>query len=239
MKYLSPLILTFIFTTFTLTFSGCNNNQDVQNPSIDCNLIMATPLREHLGHPLSSKKALSIIESFYDIQAEDIFVTTSEWKDIKDEDIAWDDQGIHYIATIRNGELIVINVSDKKKRITANKLIECVGHQPEWYRAIYGPRMERSGIDYYFELWFPSAGVISQSRGDTTRPSKLPDLTQEFAIDYIDIMLPESPDELREKSYTAYPPFNLPSNKGTAWENTLQPRQWPGNWGEVYFVEGW
>ncbi len=228
--------LCLVFTVI-LILTGCTDKQKSPSSPIACDLLLVTALREHLGHPFTSEDVIRIIESNYGVLVGDISVTDSEWEDIKDEDIEWDDQGVHYRAKIRNGDLLVVNVSDEEEKITADKLIECVGRQPEWYRAIYGPRMERRGIDYYFELWFPSAGVISQRRGSASRPDRLPIPTSEFLIENIDIVTPGSLDEVYDKTYKAYLSFTSdPRDEGTKWENSQLPRLLSGTWEDVRFI---
>jgi len=231
--------LLFFIIPFSLILSGCTIGQRNSVYSGSCDLLLFRPIHAKLDLPLTSEEAMALVESYYGVQPEDIKITRYESKDSWSDYVEWEDQDIHYTVVIRKGDLRVINVSDEKGKISAAKLVECVGLQPEWYRAVYGPRMERSGIDYYFELWFPSAGVKSQSRGSASRPDKLPIPTSEFAIEHIDIVSPGSLDEVYEKSYTAYLPFSLPLNKGTEVENALQPRAWPENWEEVHFIKGW
>ncbi len=230
-----PLLIALI----TVILPGCTARLYNSIYSGTCDSLLVKPLHADLDHPFTSEEVIDVVEAYYGVQIEDIEVTRYDLEDDWQENVEWEDQGIRYTIVIRNGDLRVINVSDEGGRITAQRLIECVGLQPEWYRAIYGPRMERSGIDYYFELWFPSIGVISQSRGSASRPDKLPILTSEFIIEHIDIVSPGSLDEVYEKSYTAYLPFSLPLNRGTAWEDALQPRPWPENWEEVHFINGW
>ncbi len=231
-------ILILVFTCFLL-LCGCTDKQLHQDSPISCDSLLVTPLHEYLDHPFSSEDVIRITESYYGIQPEDIKVATAGEGDDVQENIEWDKQGIHYIVVIRKGDLRVINVSDEEEKITAEILIDCLERQPEWYRATYGPRMERRGKNYYFELWFPSVGVISQTRGSASRPDRLPIPTSEFVIENIDIVSPGSLDEVYEKTYKAYKPFTSdPLDEGTKWENAQQPRLWPGNWEDVRFIEG-
>lgn len=234
MKYLVALI----FAT-SLILCGCIDLQQNPDSSISCDSLLVTPLRENLGHPFESNDVIRMVEASYGILPEKVRVTRYGEENDWEEYIEWDDRGLHFIVTIGTGKLKIVNVSSKSEKIAADQLTECLDHQPEWYRAIYGPRMERSGIDYYFELWFPSAGIISQSRGNASHPAKLPVPTSEFPIEHIDIVVPGSLDEVYGTTYTAYLPFKLPLNKGTKLKDALQPRPWTGDWTNVQFTKGW
>lgn len=226
--------------SLSLILVGCTINRDKPIYSGSCEVLLFRSLHDNLGKPSTAGEITALVQTYYGIHPDEVTVTRYELEGLWSDHVQWEVNGIDYIAIIDNGFIVddgklrTINMSGKDVQITAEKLIECIGHEPKWYRALYGPRMESSGIDYEFELWFPSAGITSKSVKYAPNPEKIPALTPKFEVERIDIVSPGPLAEVFKRAYIAHLPLSDPYGEV---QRELQP--WPGDWQEIEFVQGW
>lgn len=229
--------ITFIFF-ITFSLAGCLRPVS-ESARIPCNALLATPFREHISQPLDVEEAVQIIELQYGVESDDVvineFSNINEWELV----IEWPMYGLVITLFRKNGNLAQIYINPNQARIASGRIVECVGSKPEWYRAIYGPRMERPSLDYVFEMWSPAEGIVTQTRGNVRSTERLPVISPDTEITYLFIAQPGSLEDVLIRIGPPIVPFSISLNEGTVWENALQPRPWPGNWEDIKFVEGW
>ena len=228
-KLMSTRLLTFV--AILLLFAGCAGINPAAKTSLGCDSILNTPFRPLIGMPLTTEQALQIIEKTYGVRPDNVdvrqFPKSNEWTTV----IRWTKGGVSYYLFWKLERLQRILIMFEEVKPGAQTVIHCVGSSPKWYRAFYGPRMERKGLDYYFELWFPGEGVVTQTRGTVQAQSKLPDINATTPVDSIDMVKPGTIEQV----YT-----NLGFGSGTLppdEENPLKP--WPEGWEEIQFIKGW
>lgn len=226
MKYFSVFVLFWL-----LFFPGCIQNIPEQNAALSCEAMSNVPFHEFIGKPLDTDRALQIIESTYDVPKEKISVLTypniNEWSEV----ISWEKDGASYFLQWKQDNLQVLFIEFSKDKPDIQSLLQCENVTPEWYRAIYGPRRERSGIDFYFELWFPSIGLVTQSRGDASSTDDLPRLSPDFPIDNIHIVAPGSIKQIYDNM--GFGSGYLPP------ERQYELKPWPDSWGDIRYDKGW
>lgn len=109
-------------------------------------------------------------------------------------------------------------------------MIKCIGKQPEWYLAMYGPDFpERWMIRYTFQIWYPSIGLFMANRGSVHSVDKLPKLSGSIFVDTLIMVEPGSIIEVHDRIF-----YGLPLDQQPL---TLQPKPWPGDWTNIFFVE--
>jgi len=228
-KLMSTRLLTFV--VIVLLFAGCVEVTSAPKTSLGCDSILNTPFRPLIGMPLTTEQTLQIIEKAYGVRPENVdvrqFPKSNEWTTV----IRWTKRKVSFYLFWNRERLQRSLIVLEEVKPSAQTVIHCVGSSPKWYRAFYGPRIERKGLDYYFELWFPDEGVVTQTRGTVRDQSKLPDINSTIPIDYIDIVNPGTVEQV----YT-----NLGIGSGTLppdEENPLKP--WPEDWDEIQFINGW
>lgn len=223
----SQLIVFMFFVAVSL--AGCAESIS-EKPDIPCNVLLVTPFQGSIGQPLESENALRLIESQFDVESD--FVTVTEYPDINEWDLAirWPMDGLDIVLFSKEGNLARIDVEPTHVAVKGKEIISCIGSNPEWYRATYGPKMERSGIDFLFEMWFPDHGIVTQSSGKMKSVEELSAMNPDTDIRNFFIVRPGSPEELLLD--IGHP---LSSFEDDAWS----PQSWPEDWQKVEFVQGW
>ncbi len=231
-----------VLPAVTLLLYGCFPFS-MQKTDIPCAAILNPPFRQLIGATLSTEQALQIIRSTYGVQSKDVNVErvpenpsgwASKFPEFPDigSHIFWRKAGVSYrLDRDRQEKLQHIFVEFGKVKPPVRRVIQCVSSQPEWYRALYGPRMESSGLDYYFELWFPSKGVVTQTRGSARNKNRLPKIDSKFPVAFVDIVAPGTVIEVYE---------NLGLGSGYLPPGDDYPLiRWPDDWSQVQLREGW
>jgi len=237
-KYWMPFILLAI-----VVLAGCTGPIFQELPvthSPSCNSLLVAPFRDRIGQTLELEETLNIIEAHFDTPLEKITVT--QYADMNEWDMAieWSGNGVNTtLLRSRNGFLAKIIVHPHRTHIATGRIIACVGSQPELYRAIYGPRMERKGFDYDFEVWFPAEGIVIQSRGSTKSEKGLPILSPNIAFTTLFIVAPGSQEDVYSQAAPGLMSLSGTQNEQSYLAGDLQPKPWPGGWEELYFIKGW
>lgn len=193
-----------------------------------CDVILATPFRNHVGKSVNLDAVFAIAENSYGVRRKDVKVTHEQSQ--QNWSAEWLTHGIRTIVWVQNGVVSRVILLPEKTHITAGQVIECVGSQPKWYWAAYGPALpEQLGVRYSFEMWFPDIGLYVNKRGRAYSAKGLPDLSSHITIDDLIIVEPGSLKVVHDRIFYGLPFDQQPS--------VLRPRPWPGDWANVFFIE--
>ncbi len=220
--------MTYCVLVLIVTFSGCIRFQPEPKHQT-CDELLILLFRGNVGKQFENNRSLGLITQLHDVPKNDITIETypeiNEWTTV----IRWQSNDIEYSLWEQDDQLKYILIDSTEYKLTTNRLIDCIGSQPTFYRALYGPRMERAGVDWFFELWFPSAGIVAEARGEARSNTQLPNLSVDTRISNIGIVQPDSV----EKMYTSLGPGYLP------FEDGYEINLWPNDWNDVKFTQGW
>lgn len=187
-----------LITVLAILLSGCSP-PSVSEEDFTCDSVLNTPFHRLIGTSLTTEQTFQIIESAYEIQSENIrvehFPDINEWSTV----IMWSKAGTsYYLYWNQEQQLQHLMNEFGKAKPTIEEIMQCVNSQPVWFRALYGHRVESIKLDFYFEMWFPAMGVVTQTRGSVSNKDQLPEINADFPVDYIDIVLPGTVDEVYE-----------------------------------------
>ena len=221
----------FLILIATVILGGCIG-LFTQEPPIKCDILFVPPLQKHIGQTLEFTEALRILESTYGIQERDAI--TKQYPDRQAWNVRWTSEGFTFELRGERGYLSQILVYPQRVEFTAEQIFQCIEKSPEWYRALYGPQMERPHLDYLIEMWELSTGTFIGIQGDAKSVDELPTIIPNLPVTALIMVEPGTIESVFGKTavYYGYSDFSkIPES--------LRPKPWPGDWQEIEFVQGW
>lgn len=226
-KYL-PLIALVV--ALSIALSACQPLPKVKE--LTCVELLATPLQSYIGQAVAAETFAEAVEKAYGVPRQGININMHEdggWF------LNWTQNGLGYGVSSENGTTLDrIGIDYKPGAVTTRRILDCIGSQPEWYRAAYGPHAPTTGIRWAFDLYFPAQGIVATGTGYDQHRESPPPLRADFPLEHMFISEPSSLSALYKQRW------------GNSLEETrpaLQPMPWPGDWGAVHFIEdhgmGW
>lgn len=200
--------------------------------ALTCDAMLNYPFHQYIGEFLDTDAAIQIIKKTYGVEEEKISINhypqINEWNVV----VSWKQDGIVYKLYWKRGRLQHLLVEFQKTKPNMQSIMQCIDESPKWYRAIYGPRIERTDLDFLFELWFPAKGIVIQSRGSVSDVEHLPVLDANLKIDYISVVKAGTPsqmyDSLGSSAALLHP------------EDESAPLVlWPGDWFWIEWKTRW
>jgi hypothetical protein len=180
-----------------------------------------TILQNKVGETFTSDEFLTWVGTQYNLRKFKDIETRDNMQSPSGTYFLWKANGYKYSARLQEKTFTQITIAKESGEVQAGDIIACFG-SPEYYRAVHALEVN-AGDAQYFDLFFPSAGVIAHgyrnylSNDHTTRP-----IQDDFPILNFSILQPGTVEEMLEQIYGSATPFEY----GTI-------REWPNNWEDI------
>jgi hypothetical protein len=236
-QWLYRLLLLILFIE-----NGANTVPNVtvlaeSSAEISCDELLLSMFRSHLGHTLDLAEGLQMIESSLGFTSEQIVVSGSHEAEDNWNVTATRQTGMTRLSW-QDGRLSRVSAGLGKHPTTAGQVIDCLGQQPDAYRAIYGPRMEQSGVNYSFEMWFASEGIVARVSSSAESAESIPPISQLTPITDLFLVSPGSLEEMRHRIGAPLMPFT-PLIYEEPIADALLPQIWPSDWSQIQYRQAW
>ncbi len=202
-----------------------------------CDELLLPVFRLHLGHTLDLADGLQMLESSLGFTSEQILVSGSHEAEDNWNVTATRQTGMTRLSW-QDGRLSRVSVGLGKHPTTAGRVVDCLGQQPSAYRAIYGPRMEQFGVNYSFEMWFPSEGIVARVNSSAESAESIPLISQLTPITDLFLVSPGSLEEMRQRIGAPLMPFTPFIYEETI-ADALLPQLWPADWSKIQYRQAW
>lgn len=199
---------------------------------LTCAQIIVPDLTAYIDHEVNPELLAEVIKRLYLRNDKDVVISVN---DDKSWAITWIGDGGGYGAFSEDGlHLNQIGVDFTLFRPTAQQLIDCIKHQPEWYWAGFGPNTPTRGIRSSFVMYFPSQGVVAIATGASKKSEPLASVSPDIPLSHLVMTRPGTLSTLY------YQTWGDPLERERM---ALHPLPWPSQWDMIQYVEdqglGW
>ncbi len=206
----------YLFLVFLLV--GC---AEAWKPQLACDEL--TTLRSLVGQEYTPDELRAWVSEAYQPPSE--WLRTEKYEE--SQEVNWRKGSIWYTATLQQSKVVrVVAISG---RISISDLTKCIGGEPSWYSAQYGPHW--SGNMLMFDLLFPEQGVLAGgTRFLRSRPERPPAINGNYRMTYVSFVSPGSLDQIMSQIYGPGPSVER--------EQEVQKlKPWPGEWKDIVIDE--
>lgn len=199
---------------------------------LTCEQIIVPDLADYMDHEVSSELLSEVIKRLYLGNDPNLIISVHNDKSWT---ITWSSNGVGYGASSEDGlYLNRIGIEFTLFQPTAQQLIDCIKHQPEWYWAGYGPNPPIRGIRSSFVMYFPAQGVVAIATGASKKSEPLTSVSADIPLSSLVMTRPGALSALY------YQTWGDPLERERM---ALHPLPWPSQWDLVQYTEdqgpGW
>lgn len=180
-----------------------------------------TRLQVKIGETFTADEFLSWIEHQYNLgQIEEVEVRGS-MQTPAGLYLVWEANEYEYSARLQEEILTQIAISRTSRKLQTQDIITCFG-TPEYYRAVHTLEINGSNAQY-FDLFFPSAGVVAHGYRNyrSSDYATLP-VEERFPVLDFSVLEPGTLEEILERTYGTMAPFE---------DGAI--RTWPSSWDDI------
>ena len=193
---------------------------------LTCAQIIVPDLTAYIDHEVNPERLAEVIKRLYLRNDQDVVFSVN---DDKSWAITWIGDGGGYGAFSEDGlHLNRIGVDFLPLRPTAQQLIDCIKHQPEWYWAGYGLDPPTSKIRSAFVMYFPTQGIVAITTESAKKFELLTPVSANIPVSRLSILKPGSLSTLYYERWQ----YRLESRR-----LTLRPLPWPSQWDMIQYHE--
>jgi hypothetical protein len=198
-----------------------------EHKPVDCSTILESSFRDRIGKKIDLNSTVETIKRVYGLTTEEIGI--DKYEEQQSWVVKWTSNGVRHNLSTHDDVLTWANVVFDSNQVTAGNIINCIGSDPDYYFAAYGPNYPATDLRYSLQLLYPSHGVRVSTYGSVASATKLPSLNPDIGVSQVVFVEPGSLEEVYPRVYHGLNLSDLPS--------VILPRPWPGDWKGIAFTE--